>query len=61
MAHLKGVVEASARIFGNVIGNGLRSGHKVLRSKLVGEKLVSWYPKPVEKFDPMFLDPNEER
>lgn len=56
---MKGVVEASARIFGNVIGDGLRSGHKVLRSKLIGEKVVAWYPVPLEKLDPMFEDPKE--
>lgn len=61
MAHLKGVAEATARIFGNVIGNGLRSGHKVLRAKLVGDKIASWYPKPVEKLDPLFEDPEESR
>ena len=61
MSHLKGVVEASARIFGNVIGNGLRSGHKILRAKLIGEKLTSYYPTLLHVDDPMYEDPNEIR
>lgn len=61
MAHLQGVAEATARIFGHVVGTGLRSGHKVLRQKLVGEKVASWYPTPLQKLDPMFEDPNEAR
>ena len=59
MSHLKGVVEASARIFGNVIGNGLRSGHKILRKQLVCHHVVGWYPEPISKSDPMFEDPKE--
>eukprot|EP00897_Mesotaenium_endlicherianum_P009876 jgi/Mesen1/8917/ME000548S08436 len=61
MAHLRGVVEASARIFGSVIGNGLRSGHKVFRSKLIGEKIAAWYPTPIEYSDPMYEDPAEAK
>ena len=61
MAHLRGVAEASARIFGSVIGNGLRSGHKVLRSKLIGDKVLEWYPTPIQKTDPLFVDPNEPK
>ena len=61
MAHLRGVAEASARIFGNVIGNGLRSGHKLLRSKLIGDKVLEWYPTPIQKTDPLFIDPNEPK
>ncbi|CAI7779020.1 unnamed protein product, partial [Closterium sp. NIES-54] len=61
MAHLRGVAEASARIFGNVIGNGLRSGHKVLSQKLIGDKVVAWYPEPVQKMDPLYVDPTEPK
>ncbi|KAL2630659.1 hypothetical protein R1flu_015345 [Riccia fluitans] len=55
------VVQAAARIFGNVIGNGLQSGRKVLSQKLTGQKIVDWYPTPVQKLDPCFEDPAEKR
>jgi small subunit ribosomal protein S33 len=58
---LRGLLEARARIFGHVIGNGLRSGHKVLRKKLIGEKLLGWYETPIQKLDPMYEDPKEKR
>ncbi|KAK3272159.1 hypothetical protein CYMTET_19529 [Cymbomonas tetramitiformis] len=54
------LAELSARIFGNAIGNGLPSGHKVLRKPLIGEKVASYYPIAIEKFDPFFEDPDEE-
>ena len=53
--------EIRARIFGNHLGNGLRSGRKVLRKKLIGDKIASYYPEPIEKQDPMFVDLNIER
>ncbi|BDA43621.1 probable mitochondrial 37S ribosomal protein S27 [Coccomyxa sp. Obi] len=53
--------EIRARIFGNHIGNGLRSGRKVLRKKLIGEKVASYYPEPISKLDPMFVDMDLER
>lgn len=58
---LKSIDEARARIFGHVIGNGERSAHKVLRRKLIGDKIVSWYPTPIQNQDPMFEDPNIKR
>eukprot|EP00850_Spirogloea_muscicola_P009357 SM000052S17749 [mRNA] locus=s52:491450:492036:+ [translate_table: standard] len=60
MSHLRGVAEASARIFGAVVGNGLRSGHKVLRGKLVGPHIAAWYPTPLQQLDPMYQDPAEK-
>ena len=48
-------------IFGTHIGNGLRSGRKVLRKKLIGDKIASYYPEPVATYDPMFVDTNIER
>jgi hypothetical protein len=48
--------EIRARIFGNRIGNGLRSGAQLLKKKLVGEKVASYYPKSIAKDDPMFID-----
>ncbi|KAG0603120.1 hypothetical protein M758_10G068200 [Ceratodon purpureus] len=58
---LKSINEARARIFGHVIGNGERSAHKVLRRKMIGQKIVSWYPTPIQKQDPMFEDPKIKR
>lgn len=58
---LKSIDEARARIFGHVLGNGERSAHKVLRKKLIGDKIVAWYPTPIQKMDPMFEDPNIKR
>lgn len=55
------LAEISARIFGNVIGNGLRSGRKVLSRPLVGEKMVAWYPPTIEENDALFEDPEEKR
>ncbi len=50
-----------SRIFGSHIGNGLRSGRKVLRKRLIGDKIASYYPEPVAKYDPMFVDMDIER
>lgn len=50
-----------SRIFGNHIGNGLRSGRKVLRKKLIGDKIANYYPEPISKLDPMFVDTTIER
>ena len=33
------------KIFGTYVGNGLRSGRKVLRKNLIGDKIVAWYPQ----------------
>lgn len=55
------IEEIRSRIFGNHIGNGLRSGRKVLRRKLVGDKVASYYPEPLSKQDPMFVDTDIER
>ncbi|PSC67922.1 28S ribosomal mitochondrial-like [Micractinium conductrix] len=45
-----------ARIFGTHIGNGLRSGRKVLRRPLLGQKLVDWYPSQDVGQDPLMLN-----
>lgn len=55
------VEQIRSKIFGTHIGNGLRSGRKVLRKKLNGDRIASWYPEPVAKYDPMFVDMNIER
>ena len=58
---MKSIDEAWARIFGHVLGDGERSGHKVLRKKLIGEKILDWDPTPIQKQDPTFEDPNIRR
>lgn len=50
-----------SRIFGTHIGNGLQSGRKLLRKKLVGEKIASYYPVPLSKGDPLFVNLDAER
>ncbi|KAF5206464.1 37S ribosomal protein S27 [Thalictrum thalictroides] len=48
-----GVTEARARIFGHVLNpTGERSAHKILRKKLIGEKVAAWYPHDICKDDP---------
>ena len=50
-----------ARIFGNHIGDGRRSGRKVLRRPLKGDKVADWYlDAPMAKLDPLFVDPDIE-
>lgn len=58
-AHAKRVAETAARIFGNWIGNGQRSGRKVLRQKMIGEEIASYYMEPIK--DPLLEDPMEAR
>ncbi|KAL6777770.1 MRPS33 [Auxenochlorella protothecoides x Auxenochlorella symbiontica] len=53
--------EIEARIFGSHIGNGLPSGRKILKQKLVGEKLASYYPENVLRADPYMLNIQAER
>ncbi|KAH7430202.1 hypothetical protein KP509_09G088200 [Ceratopteris richardii] len=60
-AALQGVAEATARIFGHVIGNGMRSGHKILRRKPIGKKVLEWYPPSVCRAYPGFTPGEEER
>jgi small subunit ribosomal protein S33 len=55
------LTEAANRIFGNVVGNGLQSGRKVLSKALAGEKIAAWYPTPMQKIDPRYDDPTEKR
>lgn len=55
------IEEIRSRIFGTHIGDGFRSGRKVLRQKLIGEKIASYYLKPMHKDDPLFEDLEAER
>ena len=54
------IEQIRSRIFGTRIGNGLRSGAKLLRRKLVGHKVANYYLKPIAKNDPMFVDMRAE-
>lgn len=49
-----------SRIFGIHIGNGLRSGRKILSRPLIGQKLLEYYPKSLVKQDPFMLDLQRE-
>lgn len=50
-----------ARIFGTHIGNGLSSGRKLLRKKLVGAKIAGYYGSNIEETDPLFEYLDEEK
>ncbi|KAL3828114.1 hypothetical protein ACJIZ3_016916 [Penstemon smallii] len=57
----KGVTEARAKIFGHVLNRtGQRSPHKLLRKKLIGEKVAGWYPYDINKDDPLILARKEQ-
>lgn len=45
-----------SRIFGTAIGDGRPSGRKVLRKKLVGDVVASYYPDNPAAQDPLFVD-----
>lgn len=53
--------EIRSRVFGTHIGNGLSSGRKLLRKKLVGDKIASYYGEAVEKSDPLFEHLDDDR
>ncbi|XP_059282075.1 uncharacterized protein LOC132617409 [Lycium barbarum] len=60
-AAIEGVAEARARIFGHVLNpTGQRSPHKVLRKKLIGEKVSQWYPHDIMKDDPLVMARQEQ-
>ncbi|XP_020576696.1 uncharacterized protein LOC110022210 [Phalaenopsis equestris] len=60
-AALQGVTEARARIFGHVLNpTGRRAPHKILRKKLIGDKIVQWYPYDIKNDDPLVLAREEK-
>ena len=60
--HLEDIELVRSRIFGNHIGDGERSGRKVLRKRLKADKVMGWYSRePMAKLDPLFVDPVAER
>ncbi|KAG7668029.1 hypothetical protein Ndes2526B_g01547 [Nannochloris sp. 'desiccata'] len=60
--HAKESIEQiRSRIFGTHIGDGLRSGRKVLRAPLLGEKLAAYYPDDIVKSDPLMISIKAEK
>lgn len=60
-AAIRGVTEARARIFGHVLNpTGQRSPHKILRKKLIGEKVAQWYPYDIKNDDPLVMAQKEQ-
>ncbi|WCJ33263.1 hypothetical protein M5689_014637 [Euphorbia peplus] len=57
----KGIPEARARIFGHVLNpTGQKSSHKLLRKKLIGEKVAQWYPHDIKRDDPLIMARKEQ-
>ncbi|KAI3440290.1 uncharacterized protein J3R85_003925 [Psidium guajava] len=57
----RGVTEARARIFGQSLNpTAQRSPHKLLRKKLIGEKVAQWYPYDIKKDDPLVMARQEQ-
>ncbi|KAF8030711.1 hypothetical protein BT93_D0023 [Corymbia citriodora subsp. variegata] len=60
-AMTRGVTEARARIFGQILNpTAQRSPHKLLRKKLIGEKVAQWYPYDIKKDDPLVMARQEQ-
>ncbi|CAK9180538.1 unnamed protein product [Ilex paraguariensis] len=60
-AAIRGVTEARANIFGHVLNpTGQRSSHKILRKKLIGQKVAEWYPYDIKKDDPLVMARQEQ-
>ncbi|XP_021774949.1 uncharacterized protein LOC110738823 [Chenopodium quinoa] len=61
-AVVRGVTEARAQIFGHVLNpTSKRSAHKVLRKKLIGDKVAEWYPYDLKHTIPKQLVEVEEK
>ncbi|KAG0492942.1 hypothetical protein HPP92_006012 [Vanilla planifolia] len=60
-AALQGVMEARARIFDHFLNpTGKRSVNKILRKKLIGDKVAQWYPYDIKNDDPLVLAREEK-
>lgn len=55
------IAEIRQRVFGTHIGNGLPSGRKILRKKLMGEKIASYYAHAEPLKDPLIVNLDAER
>ncbi|PNY02422.1 hypothetical protein L195_g025729 [Trifolium pratense] len=52
----EGLTSARANIFGHILNpTGKKSGHKVWRMKLFGQKVAEWYPHDINKDDPLVM------
>lgn len=61
LAEKEPIEQVRARIFGNHIGDGLRSGRKILARPLIGPKVASYYPPNWFAGDPLLLDLEAEK
>ncbi|KDD76744.1 hypothetical protein H632_c120p0 [Helicosporidium sp. ATCC 50920] len=41
-------------------GNGMRSGRKIVRRKMIGQQIAEYYPEDMSRMDPFMLDYNSE-
>ncbi|KAG6437934.1 hypothetical protein SASPL_102865 [Salvia splendens] len=58
---IRGVTEARARIFGHFLNpTGQRSANKILRKKLIGDKVAGWYPYDINRDDPRVMAQTEQ-
>lgn len=55
------IAEVRQRVFGTHIGNGLPSGRKLLRKKLMGEKIAAYYAHAEPLKDPLIVNLEAER
>ncbi|DBA85789.1 hypothetical protein WJX77_008551 [Trebouxia sp. C0004] len=55
------IAEIRQRVFGTHIGNGLPSGRKLLRKKLIGDKVAAYYDHGEPMKDPMIVSLDAER
>ncbi|KAL2943273.1 Outer capsid protein VP4 [Bienertia sinuspersici] len=55
-AVVQGVTGARAQIYGHVLNQtAQKSAHKVLRKKLIGDKVAEWYPHDIKHDDPTVM------
>lgn len=55
------IAEIRQRVFGTHIGNGMPSGRKLLRKKLMGEKIAAYYAHAEPLKDPLIVNLEAER
>ena len=55
------IAEIRQRVFATHIGNGLPSGRKLLRKKLIGDKVAAYYDHGEPMKDPMIVSLDAER
>ena len=55
------LIQTRARIFGYRIGDGNRSGAKLLKKKLPIDKIKNYYPESPQDRDPFFEHPRIEK